>query len=70
MQKRSGQTHEAVMRAGEHTLIPAGQSSYWRCNGGIDILHIHLEPAFITTLAETSSIDSKKVQLVNCFSRV
>jgi AraC family transcriptional regulator len=68
MQKRDGRTYEAVMQAGEHTVIPAGQLSYWQCNGGIDILHMHLEPTFITTLAEASEINSSKIEIVNCFS--
>jgi AraC family transcriptional regulator len=68
LQKRDGRTHESVMQAGEHTVIPAGQPSYWQCNGGIDILHVHLEPSFITTLAETSEINSDRIEIVNCFS--
>ncbi|MBD2776224.1 helix-turn-helix domain-containing protein [Iningainema tapete] len=67
MQKRDGRIYEAVMQAGEHTVIPAGQPSYWCCNGGIDILHIHLEPTFIAKIAEASDIDASRVEIINSF---
>lgn len=66
-QKRNGRTYETVMQAGEHTVIPAGQPSYWCCHGGIDILHIHLQPAFMAKIAETSDIDASKVEIINSF---
>lgn len=68
VQQRDGRTHETIMQAGEHTVIPAGQPSYWCCNGGIDILHIHLHPAFLMQVAEASDIDTRLVEIVNCFS--
>lgn len=68
VQKRDGRTYEGLLRAGEHTVIPAGQPSYWRCNGGIDILHIHLDTAFVAQTAEASNLDANRIEIVNCFS--
>lgn len=64
--------HESIVQKGDSIFVPAGQSSYWRCQGSDTYqptLHIHLKPELITQVTETSELDRERFNLVNCFSK-
>lgn len=71
-QKRDEQLHESTVQKGDSIFVPAGQPSYWRSKGNDTYqptLHIHILPEFIAQVAETSELDSKQINLVNCFCK-
>lgn len=71
-QKRDDRLHESIVQKGDSIFVPAGQPSYWRCQGGgtyRPTLHIHLKPELITQVAEASELDREQINLVNCFSK-
>lgn len=71
-QKRGDCIHESIVRKGDSIFVPAGQSSYWRCQGSITdspTLYIHLKPELIAQVAEASEIDTQSINFINCFSR-
>lgn len=72
IQKRDDRLHESIVQKGDSIFVPAGQSSYWRCQGSDTYqptLHIHLKPELITQVTETSELDRERFNLVNCFSK-
>ncbi|MBW4535577.1 MAG: AraC family transcriptional regulator [Pleurocapsa minor HA4230-MV1] len=71
IQKRDNRLHESIVQKGDTILIPAGQPSYW-CRHKGDIctpLHICLKPKFIKQIADASEIDTKGIDLINCFGK-
>ncbi len=71
-QKRGDRLHESTVQKGDSIFVPAGQPSYWRCQGGgtyRPTLHIHLKPELIVQVAEASELDRDRINLVNCFSK-
>lgn len=67
-QKSDDRLHESIIQNGDSILVTAGQPSYWcRREGMCYALHIHLKPELIEQAAEASEIDSKRIDLVNCF---
>ncbi|WP_246162688.1 helix-turn-helix domain-containing protein [Brasilonema sennae] len=71
-QKRDDRLHESIVQKGDTIFVPAGQPSYWRCQGSETYqptLHIHLKPELITQVAETSEFDREQINLVNCFCK-
>ncbi|MBP5974104.1 helix-turn-helix transcriptional regulator [Brasilonema sp. CT11] len=71
-QKRDERLHESIVQKGDSIFVPAGQPSYWRCQGSATYcptVHIHLKPELITQVAEASEFDRKQINLVNCFSK-
>lgn len=72
-QKRDDHLHESIIfQKGSSLLVPAGQSSYWRCRGSNSSqteLHIHLQPKIVEQVAEASEMDTKRIDLANCFCK-
>ncbi|MBD1866433.1 helix-turn-helix transcriptional regulator [Cyanobacteria bacterium FACHB-471] len=71
IQKRDDRLHESIIQKGDSIFVPAGQPSYWRQHEG-DIccpMHICLKPELIEQVAEASEIDTKRINLVNCFGK-
>jgi AraC family transcriptional regulator len=71
-QKRGDRLHESIVQDGDGIFVPAGQPSYWRCQGGgtcRPTLHIYLKPDLIAQVAEASELDRDRISLVNCFSK-
>lgn len=69
-QKRDNRLHEFIFHKGSSLLVPAGQSSYWRCRGSDSSqteLHIHLQPKIVEQVAQASEMDTKRIDLANCF---
>ncbi|MGL6343918.1 MAG: AraC family transcriptional regulator, partial [Waterburya sp.] len=68
-QKRNNHLHESIFQKGSSLLVPAGQSSYWRCRGSNSSqteLHIHLQPKIVEQVAQASEMDTKRIDLANC----
>jgi AraC family transcriptional regulator len=71
-QKRGDCIYESIVRKGDSIFVPAGQPSYWRCQGSITdspTLYIHLKPELIAQVAEASEIDTQSINFIHCFSR-
>jgi AraC family transcriptional regulator len=71
-QKREDRLHESIVQKGDTIFVPAGQPSYWRCQGGDTYrptLHIYLKPELIAQAAAASEIDQDRISLVSCFSK-
>jgi AraC family transcriptional regulator len=48
--------------AGAVSLVPAGTPSQWRCSGGLDFLHIYLEPGLVARVgAEAFDLDPARL---------
>ncbi|MBW4507593.1 MAG: hypothetical protein KME64_13930 [Scytonematopsis contorta HA4267-MV1] len=66
--KSDNRLHESIFQNGDSLLVPAGQSSYWRCQGSKSNqtqLHIHLQPELVEQVAEASEIDAQELDLIN-----
>jgi AraC family transcriptional regulator len=66
--KSDERLHESIFQKGDSLLVPAGQSSYWRCQGSKSNqteLHIHLQPELVEQIAEASEIDVLQLGLIN-----
>jgi AraC family transcriptional regulator len=62
--------YESIIQRGDSILVPAGQPKYWCRREGICCsLHIHLKPEMIRQTAESSEMDSNRIDLVNCFGK-
>ena len=69
-QKSDDRLYESVIQKGDSILVPAGQSKYWgRREGMCCSLHIHLKPEMIRQTAEGSEMDTKRVDLMDCFGQ-
>jgi AraC family transcriptional regulator len=71
-QQRDDRWHESIVQTGDSIFVPAGQPSYWRCQGGNSChsaLHIYLQPQLVKQIAEASEIDTDHIDLVNYFSK-
>lgn len=69
-QKRDGHQHKLVVQKGDSIFIPAGQSTYWYCEGSdtcSSSLYIHVSPKLVEQIAEASNIDKKQICLENDF---
>ena len=63
-QKRDDRVYESTVQKGEILFVPAGQPSYWRCQGSATaepLLHIHLQPEAIAQIAETAELDRDRI---------
>ncbi|NJK54130.1 MAG: helix-turn-helix transcriptional regulator [Leptolyngbyaceae cyanobacterium SU_3_3] len=72
IQKRDDRLHDSIVQKGDSIFVPAGQPSYWHCWESItykSMLHIYLKPELITQVAETSDLNSDRINLENCFSK-
>ena len=72
IQKRDDRRHDSIVQKGDSIFVPAGQPSYWHCWESItykSMLHIYLKPELITQVAETSDLNSDRINLENCFSK-
>ncbi|MBV8885412.1 MAG: helix-turn-helix transcriptional regulator [Chroococcidiopsidaceae cyanobacterium CP_BM_RX_35] len=71
-QKRDDRLHDLTVQRGDSIFVPAGQPTYWRCQGD-DIyrqsLHIYLTPESIGQAAEAFELDQNQLDLVNCFAK-
>ena len=66
--KSDGRLHESIFQKGDSLLVPAGQSSYWRCKGSKQTqaeLHIHLKPELVEQVAEASQINAQEPKLIS-----
>lgn len=71
-QKRDDRLHESIVHKGNSIFVPAGQPSYWRCHKGDTYrptLHIYLKQELIVQVAETSDLNSDRIDLATCFSK-
>ncbi|MBD1866103.1 helix-turn-helix transcriptional regulator [Cyanobacteria bacterium FACHB-471] len=69
-QKSDDRLHESVIQKGDSILVPAGQPKYWcRREGICCAMHIHLRPEMIRQTAEASEMDTKRIDLMECFGR-
>ncbi|NJK54242.1 MAG: helix-turn-helix transcriptional regulator [Leptolyngbyaceae cyanobacterium SU_3_3] len=69
-QKSDDRLHESVIQKGDSILVPAEQPKYWCQREGICCaLHIHLKPEMIRQTAEASEMDTKRIDLVDCFGK-
>jgi len=71
-QKHDDRQHESIVQLGNSSFVPAGQPSHWHCHGQGNCrptMHIFLKPSLIAQVAEASEIDSKRIDLVNCFAK-
>jgi len=69
-QKSDDRLHESVIQRGDSILVPAGQPKYLcRREGICCALHIHFKPEMIRQTAEASEIDTKRIDLVDCFGK-
>ncbi|MDF5722910.1 MAG: AraC family transcriptional regulator [Rhizonema sp. PD37] len=69
-QKSGDRLHESIVQNGDSIFIPAGQSTYWRCQGRDTCslaLYIYLQPKLIEQVAEASEIDKKQINLASGF---
>jgi AraC family transcriptional regulator len=72
IQKQNDRLHKSILHEGNSFLAPAGQPSYWCRNKSGAIctpLYICLKPELIQQVAKASDIDSKRFDLVPCFSQ-
>ena len=71
-QKSDGRFHESIFQKGDSLLVPAGQSSLWRCQGAKVCqteLHIHIQPQLISQVAEASELNPERLELVHHFAQ-
>jgi AraC family transcriptional regulator len=63
--------HESIVKQGDLVLVPAGQSTYWRgpTNTPMSNLSLFLQPELVTKIAESSELNSDRIELMDCFSR-
>jgi AraC family transcriptional regulator len=72
IQKRDDRLHKSILHEVGSFLVPAEQPNYWCRNksGAIcNLLYIRFKPELIQQVAEASDIDSKRFDLVPCFSQ-
>ena len=70
--KYADRLHESIIHKGDNVFVPAGQPTYWRCQSANihrQSLHIYLKPELVGQVAEASEIDTKRINLVNCFAK-
>ena len=70
--KYDDRLHDSIVRKGDSIFVPAGQPTYLRCqsdNMHRQSLHIYLKPELVGQVAEASEIDTKRINLVNCFAK-
>jgi AraC family transcriptional regulator len=71
-QKRDDRLCRLTVERGDSLFIPAGQPTYWSCQGDEiygQSLHIYLTPESIAQAAEAADIDLDRIDLSNCFSK-
>jgi AraC family transcriptional regulator len=71
-QKHDDRLHDSIVRKGDSIFVPAGQPTYLRCqsaNACHQLLLIHLKPELVGQVAETSELETKRINLVNCFAK-
>lgn len=68
-QKSGDAKHEWIVHKGDSIFIPAGQSTYWYCQGSdtCSALYIHVSPKLVEQIAEASEIDIDQISLVSDF---
>ena len=69
-QKRDDRLLDLTVQRGDSIFVPAGQPTYWRCQGEDSYrqsLHIYLTPESIKQTAEAFEID--RIDFVDCFSK-
>lgn len=59
----SGRPHRGQSLPGNAMLMAAGQDSVWQCSSAIDELHVFLDPAIVTEVAE--EIGQERFQLID-----
>jgi AraC family transcriptional regulator len=52
-------------------LVPAGQSTYWRCppDASISDISIYLPPELVLQIATSADLNPDRIELMDCFSR-
>jgi AraC family transcriptional regulator len=71
-QKRDDRLYESTVQKGDCVFVPARQPSYCHCYGSDpyhSTMHIFLKPDLIAQIAEASEMDTKRIDLVNCFGQ-
>jgi AraC family transcriptional regulator len=70
-QQHGERWHESIVKQGDLVLVPAGQSTYWRgpTNSPMSNLSLYLQPEFVAQIAESSELNSDRIELIDCFSR-
>lgn len=69
--KHDHRWYKATVYNGKSNLVPAGQPSYWQCQGSDNyepMLHIHLQPELVRQIAETSELNFDRIDLAHSFS--
>ncbi len=68
-QRLDGQVFEKQVQSGNIILTPAGQPSEWAWDRDVDVVHLLLEPQFITKVAtEAFEVDSAQIEILNSFA--
>jgi AraC family transcriptional regulator len=72
IQRSGNRPQESIFQKGDSLLIPARQSSSWRCQEGKSCqteLHIHVQPELIKQVAQASEINTEQLDLVYRFAK-
>jgi AraC family transcriptional regulator len=71
-QKHDERLHESTIQNGNLVFVPAGQTTYWRAQSGhtpLSKICIHLQPEFVTHIAELADLNPDRIELIDYFSR-
>jgi AraC family transcriptional regulator len=63
--------HESIVKQDDLVLVPAGQSTYWRCppDAPISDISIYLPPELVLQIATSADLNPDRIELMDCFSR-
>jgi AraC family transcriptional regulator len=71
VQQHGERWHESIVKQGDLTLVPAGQTTYWRgpTDTPMSNLCIYLQPELVTQTALSSDLNPDQIELMDCFSQ-
>jgi AraC family transcriptional regulator len=66
-QQRGGQIVERVLAPGAVLFLPAHEPSHFHWMGEANVVHVRLDPVFVTRVAEASDLDPARIELLHEF---
>lgn len=72
IQTSGDRPQESIFQKGDSLLVPASQSSSWRCQGSKSSqteLHIHLQLELISQVAQAAEMNTERLDLVYRFAK-
>jgi AraC family transcriptional regulator len=71
VQQHGERWHESIVKQGDLTLVPMGQTTYWRgpTDAPMSNLCIYLQPELVTKTALSSDLNPDLIELMDCFSQ-